>query len=93
MNNKSLLWIIKYLTEKDNIHLPDTISNYYIDSSNNITDISFYFHYVISDAFKNESENMIKLYIKSKKSKIHLINFFIYIKLKMRIILLIKIYI
>ena len=34
MNNKSLLWIIKYLSEKNNIHLPDTISNYYIDSSN-----------------------------------------------------------
>ena len=43
MNNKSLLWIIKYLTKKDNIYLPDTINNYYIDSSNNINRHIFLF--------------------------------------------------
>ena len=62
--------------------MPYTISNYYIDSSNNITDISFYFHYVISDAFKNESENMIKLYIKAKKIKNSFNKFFYLYKIK-----------
>jgi len=82
MNNKSLLWIIKYLSEKDNIHLPDTISNYYIDSNNNITDISFYFHYMISEVFKNERTNMVKLYIKAKKIKNSFNKFFYLCKIK-----------
>ena len=82
MSNKSLLWIINYLTEKDDIYLPDTISNYFIDSSNNITDISFYFHYVTSDVFKNESADMIKLYIKAKKIKNSFNKFFYLFKIK-----------
>ena len=82
MSNKSLLWIINYLTKKDDIYLPDTISNYFIDSSNNITDISFYFHYVTSDVFKNESADMIKLYIKAKKIKNSFNKFFYLYKIK-----------
>lgn len=82
MSNKSLLWIINYLTKKDDIYLPDTISNYFIDSSNNITDISFYFHYVTSDVFKNESADMIKLYIKAKKIKNSFNKFFYLFKVK-----------
>lgn len=82
MSNKSLLWIINYLTKKDDIYLPDTISNYFIDSSNNITDISFYFHYVTSDVFKKESADMIKLYIKAKKIKNSFKKFFYLYKIK-----------
>ena len=82
MSNKSLLWIINYLTKKDDIYLPDTISNYFIDSSNNITDISFYFHYVTSDVFKKESADMIKLYVKSKKIKNAFKNFLYLYKVK-----------
>ena len=82
MNNKSLLWIINYLTKKDDIYLPETISNYFIDSSNNITDISFYFHYVTSDVFKKESPDMIKLYIKAKKIKNSFNKFFYLFKVK-----------
>ena len=82
MSNKSLLWIINYLTKKDDIYLPETISNYFIDSSNNITDISFYFHYVTSDVFKKESPDMIKLYIKAKKIKNAFKKFFYLYKVK-----------
>ena len=63
MNKQSLLWIIKYLSKKSDVHLPDTINDYFINntSNNNITDISFYFHYIISEAFKIDSLLKVEL--------------------------------
>tara|TARA_B100000424_G_C22941226_1_gene500886 strand:- start:535 stop:1791 length:1257 start_codon:yes stop_codon:yes gene_type:complete len=71
MNKQPLLWIIQHLSKKSNIYLPDTINDYFIESNCgiHISDISFYFHYIISDAFKNKQEDMKTLYTKAKKIK------------------------
>jgi hypothetical protein len=81
MDKQPLLWIIKYLSNKSKIYLPDTINDYFIESNNGqyISDISFYFHYIISDAFKDKQEDMNNLYIKAKKIK-NAFNRFLYLK-------------
>ena len=81
MDKQPLLWIIKYLSNKSKIYLPDTINDYFIESNNGqyISDISFYFHYIISDAFKDKQEDMNNLYIKAKKIK-NAFNRFFYVK-------------
>ena len=88
MNKQSLLWIIKYLSKKSNIFLPDTINDYFINNNHNnnhnndITDISFYYHYIISEAFKRHHNEMITLYIESKKIKNAFKKFFYLCKIK-----------
>lgn len=81
MNIQPLLWIIKFISKQSNIFLPDTINDYFIESNSGIliSDISFYFHYIISDAFKDKQNDMISLYIKAKKIK-NAFNRFFYLR-------------
>ena len=79
---KDILWLIEYISKKNNINCPEIAYSEYLLTTN--THVSFYHYYILNDVIYNSAQREIleKCYFKSKKIINALKRFFYLIKIK-----------
>ena len=79
---KDILWLIEYISKKNNINCPEIAYSEYLLTTN--THVSFYHYYILNDVIYNSAQREIleKCYFKSKKIINAFKRFFYLIKIK-----------